>query len=99
MRLVRIFQGHLGLGRRVQPESFTHGTSEQRVRWFRLGSFHGARALHTTLGLVAVALLWAHTGLRFGVNLNFAVTVREVREATEEELAHGHSHGPGGHSH
>ena len=34
-----------------------------------------------------------------GVNLNFAVTVREVREATEEELAHGHTHGPGGHSH
>jgi FKBP-type peptidyl-prolyl cis-trans isomerase SlyD len=33
-----------------------------------------------------------------GVNLNFAVTVREVREATEEELAHGHVHGTdGGH--
>jgi len=24
-------------GRRVQPDSFTHGTSDQRVRWFRLG--------------------------------------------------------------
>ena len=24
-------------GRRVQPESFTHGTSEQRMRWFRTG--------------------------------------------------------------
>ena len=34
-----------------------------------------------------------------GVNLNFAVTVREVRAATEEELAHGHTHGPCGHSH
>ena len=34
-----------------------------------------------------------------GVNLNFAVTVRDVREATEEELAHGHSHGSGGHTH
>ena len=34
-----------------------------------------------------------------GVNLNFAVTVREVRDATEAELAHGHVHGPGGHSH
>ena len=34
-----------------------------------------------------------------GVNLNFAVTVREVRAATEEELAHGHAHGPGGHAH
>lgn len=31
-----------------------------------------------------------------GVTLSFAVTVRDVREATEEERAHGHPHGPGG---
>lgn len=31
-----------------------------------------------------------------GVNLNFDVTVREVREATDEELEHGHAHGPDG---
>ncbi len=29
-----------------------------------------------------------------GKNLNFAVEVVEVREATEEELQHGHVHGP-----
>ena len=34
-----------------------------------------------------------------GVNLHFSVTVRDVREATTEELEHGHAHGPGGHSH
>ena len=34
-----------------------------------------------------------------GVNLNFDVTVQEVRAATDEELQHGHAHGPGGHSH
>ena len=34
-----------------------------------------------------------------GVNLNFEVTVMEVREATAEELEHGHVHGPGGHQH
>lgn len=34
-----------------------------------------------------------------GVTLNFDVTVREVRDASEEELAHGHVHGPGGHAH
>lgn len=34
-----------------------------------------------------------------GVNLNFEVTVREVREATAEEIEHGHAHGPGGHQH
>ncbi len=32
-----------------------------------------------------------------GVTLCFTATVREVREATDEEKAHGHPHGPGGH--
>lgn len=34
-----------------------------------------------------------------GVELHFHVTVKEIRDATEEELAHGHVHGPGGHDH
>lgn len=34
-----------------------------------------------------------------GVTLNFDVTVLGVRDATGEELAHGHVHGPGGHHH
>ena len=33
------------------------------------------------------------------MTLNFAVNIVEVREATEEEIAHGHVHGPGGHEH
>jgi FKBP-type peptidyl-prolyl cis-trans isomerase SlyD len=34
-----------------------------------------------------------------GKTLHFDVTVREVREATAEELQHGHVHGPEGHGH
>lgn len=34
-----------------------------------------------------------------GVALNFDVEVTKVREATPEELMHGHVHGPGGHHH
>ena len=34
-----------------------------------------------------------------GVDLNFDVEVTEVREATEDELSHGHAHGAGGHHH
>ncbi len=34
-----------------------------------------------------------------GATLHFDVTVKDVREATEEELTHGHVHGPGGHHH
>ncbi len=34
-----------------------------------------------------------------GMSLTFAIEVVEVREATTEELSHGHVHGPGGHHH
>jgi FKBP-type peptidyl-prolyl cis-trans isomerase SlyD len=34
-----------------------------------------------------------------GKNLHFSGMVLEVRDATPEELAHGHVHGPGGHHH
>lgn len=34
-----------------------------------------------------------------GETLYFHVDIRDVRDATLEELAHGHTHGPGGHDH
>ncbi len=34
-----------------------------------------------------------------GITLRFDVKIVEVRDATAEELAHGHVHGPGGHHH
>lgn len=34
-----------------------------------------------------------------GVSLNFDITVRDIRDATSEEIEHGHAHGPGGHDH
>jgi len=34
-----------------------------------------------------------------GLTLNFAVEITDVRDATHEELDHGHVHGPGGHHH
>src|SRR5690606_29366480 len=34
-----------------------------------------------------------------GESLHFAVNVTEVRDATDEEIAHGHVHGPHGHHH
>ena len=32
-----------------------------------------------------------------GKNLNFDIQIEDVRQATAEELSHGHVHGPGGH--
>ena len=34
-----------------------------------------------------------------GKSLKFSVTVEQVRDASEEEIAHGHVHGRGGHDH
>jgi FKBP-type peptidyl-prolyl cis-trans isomerase SlyD len=34
-----------------------------------------------------------------GQELHFKGNILEVRPATEDELAHGHAHGPGGHHH
>ena len=34
-----------------------------------------------------------------GETLFFKIEITDIREATEEELQHGHAHGPGGHHH
>jgi FKBP-type peptidyl-prolyl cis-trans isomerase SlyD len=34
-----------------------------------------------------------------GETLHFDVSIKDVREASPEELQHGHAHGPGGHHH
>ncbi len=34
-----------------------------------------------------------------GVELHFEVRIESIREATTEEISHGHVHGPGGHNH
>jgi len=34
-----------------------------------------------------------------GKTLNFEIEVMDIRDATEEELTHGHAHGDGGHHH
>lgn len=34
-----------------------------------------------------------------GETLSFDIEIVEIRDATEEELTHGHAHGPGGHRH
>jgi FKBP-type peptidyl-prolyl cis-trans isomerase SlyD len=51
----------------------------------------------TNIGLESITVDANHP--LAGVELNFDVEVVEIREATEEELAHGHVHGPGGHHH
>jgi FKBP-type peptidyl-prolyl cis-trans isomerase SlyD len=34
-----------------------------------------------------------------GKTLHFAIDILDVRQATADEISHGHAHGPGGHQH
>src|SRR5262249_10113764 len=58
---------------------------------------HGQVVTVTHVGLDQVTVDGNHP--LAGVELNFDVEVMEVREATPEEISHGHVHGPGGHHH
>jgi FKBP-type peptidyl-prolyl cis-trans isomerase SlyD len=59
---------------------------------------HGARAVTVTQMVGDMVTLDGNHPLA-GKNLNFEVEIAAVREATAEELTHGHVHGPGGHHH
>ncbi|MBS1681477.1 MAG: peptidylprolyl isomerase [Bacteroidetes bacterium] len=58
---------------------------------------HGQVVTVTDVGLSEITVDANHP--LAGVELNFAVEVLSIREATADELAHGHVHGPGGHHH
>ncbi|MBS1950948.1 MAG: FKBP-type peptidyl-prolyl cis-trans isomerase SlyD [Cytophagales bacterium] len=58
---------------------------------------HGQVVTVTDVGLNEVTVDANHP--LAGIDLNFEVEVINVREATAEELDHGHVHGPGGHHH
>jgi len=47
--------------------------ARKRIEWFSWGRFPTHRALHTAIGTFAIVMTVAHTGLRFGHNLNFAL--------------------------
>ena len=50
-----------------------------------------------TLGSETVTVDFNHE--LAGHELTFSVEVVELRSATDEEMSHGHAHGPGGHHH
>ncbi len=58
----------------------------------------GARTVTVTRVLGDMVTLDGNHPLA-GKSLHFEVRIEEVRPATEEELAHGHVHGPQGHHH
>jgi FKBP-type peptidyl-prolyl cis-trans isomerase SlyD len=80
------------------PRSAFGGQEIKPGMQFQAQGSQGAQIVTVTdVGLESVTVDGNHP--LAGVELNFAVEVMEIRPATEDELAHGHVHGPGGHHH
>ncbi len=82
------------LEQRVPRTAF--GTQEIKVG-IQFQTNQGGVVTVTKVGLSEITVDANHP--LAGVELNFDVEVIEVRNATEDEIAHGHVHGPGGHHH
>lgn len=79
------------------PRRSMKGVGDLRVGMqLHTQSPHGVRAVTVTQIVGDMVTIDGNHPLA-GQNLNFDVEIVEVRAATEEELAHGHVHGPGGH--
>ncbi|HEY9044330.1 MAG TPA: peptidylprolyl isomerase [Ohtaekwangia sp.] len=71
---------------------------DQEVRkGMKFSTNHGNVVTVTEVGLESVTVDANHE--LAGVELNFDVEIVDVRNATNEEITHGHVHGPGGHHH
>ena len=83
----------------VPREMFEDSDSIQVGMQFQSGDPDGNTRIVTVVGTDAASVTVDGNHPLAGVPLNFAVTIVEVRDASSEELAHGHVHGPGGHQH
>jgi FKBP-type peptidyl-prolyl cis-trans isomerase SlyD len=87
-----------GLVQQVPRRAFQGVADIQPGMQFHADSSHGPmRVQVTAVSGDMVTVDGNH--LLAGQDLTFEVEITQVRDATLEELQHGHVHGPGGHSH
>jgi FKBP-type peptidyl-prolyl cis-trans isomerase SlyD len=88
-----------GLVRRVPRRSFGSISNIKPGMQFEAQLEHGQRRVVTVTAVKGDMVTVDGNHPLAGQNLNFEVEITEVRDATAEELAHGHVHGPEGHHH
>jgi len=86
------------LTQEVPRQMFENADEIQVGMQFQTGSEQGMHIVTVTAIDDEDVTVGAHHPLA-GQTLNFDVKVVEVRDASEEELSHGHVHGPDGHDH
>ena len=86
-----------GLSQRI-PKKHFGGQKLEPGKQVVLNTNFGARAVTIQkVGMSVVDVDLNHP--MAGKDLDFDIEIVEVREASEEEIAHGHVHGDGGHAH
>lgn len=84
----------------IDPQVFAEAPAEYIVVGATLPmEFNGHTVFGTITAIRPDAVVMDFNHPLAGKNLHFSGVVIEVRDATAEELSHGHVHGPGGHHH
>jgi FKBP-type peptidyl-prolyl cis-trans isomerase SlyD len=84
---------------RVPREMFPEDADIKEGMQFQAQSDDGAPVIVTITAVEENEVIVDGNHPMAGMQLHFEVELIEVRDATEEELEHGHVHGPGGHDH
>jgi FKBP-type peptidyl-prolyl cis-trans isomerase SlyD len=88
---------------RVSKEAFPSDVQNRLKPGFQFMAEHptrsGENVLYTVHKVEPKDVLISGNHPLAGQTLQFSVEIVDVRPATEEELEHGHAHGPGGHHH
>jgi len=87
-----------GLQQRVPRRSFGSAAVKPGMQ-FQAQTSGGEPRIATVTGVQGDMVMVDMNHPLAGEHLHFEVEIAEVRDATEEELEHGHVHGPGGHHH
>lgn len=83
----------------VPREMFEAGTDIQQGMEFHAQSPDGQMMIISVVEVNGDEITIDGNHALAGMSLHFDVDVVDVREATAEEMEHGHVHGPGGHHH
>ncbi len=87
------------LSQAVPRQMFQDADNVQVGMQFQTTSEQGASQIVTVTGVDPEHVTVDANHPLAGETLTFDVTVVDVREPTQEEMDHGHVHGPGGHQH
>jgi len=84
------------------PRKHIDGAKQQSFRIGQIIHVKSEQGQRTTASVIKVGKFTLDIDTNHplaGQDLRFEVTIDQVRPATEDEVAHGHAHGPGGHQH